>query len=100
MFHRLQITIREFLIVYVKVIILLKWKNLYKRLLQKINRLNHLKLRNVSQVVCSYLNYCFIAVNRTMSCGCWLYIQSTESRNILLVGSVMHSVMHYNQSMK
>jgi len=38
-----------------------------------------------------------MTVNRTMSCGCCLCTQSTESRN---VGSVLHSLIHYKQSMK
>jgi len=45
---------------YIKVPKLLKYKHLYMCLLQKINGLEHLQLRNVCQVVLSFLRSLFL----------------------------------------
>jgi len=53
MFRFLYIILRESLIMYANVTKLIKWKLLYRCLLQKINRLKPLNLRKMCQVICN-----------------------------------------------
>ena len=90
LFWCLYIILRQSLLIYAKVTKLLKWQLLYKLLLQIISRLKSLKHCNVCQIV-----YNSFTVHRTLLCGWWLYIQSTETGIVFLVGSVLHRIVLY-----
>jgi len=63
-------------------------KTVCKWLLQGINRLKPNKRRNMCQNFTILKMPIVFTVREKLLCGWWLYIQSTETGNIFLVGSV------------
>lgn len=99
MFRCLHI-IRGVFFVYAKVTKWIKWKRLNRWFLQKINQLKLPKCSTSIRWFFNSLNASFVTEHITLLRDWWLYIQSTESRNVFDVGSILHWMIHYNKSMK